>query len=255
MKSLIKVDNIRFSYEEKEILKGITLNFHKGKFYSIIGPNGCGKTTLIKNIGGLLESKKKTVFIENKDIRSISSKEIAKRLASVPQNIHINYEFTVYDVVMMGRVPHKGRFESYNNEDKDIVKRAMDKADIWKFKEKLVTELSGGELQRVIAARALAQDTDIILLDEPTSHLDLQYQIEFLKIFKDICEDKVIIAVLHDLNLVSLFSDEIIMLKDGKVVDIGEADEVMTKENIRKVYNIDVQIYKDKDRRYILPLV
>ncbi|SCK03881.1 Probable siderophore transport system ATP-binding protein YusV [uncultured Clostridium sp.] len=255
MKSLIHIDNIKFSYDEKEILKGITLNFNKGKFYSIIGPNGCGKTTLIKNISSLLSPNKNTVFIDNKDLISMQPKEIAKILASVPQNIHINYEFKVYDIVMMGRVPHKGRFEGYNSEDKDRVKKAMKKADIWKFRDKLVTELSGGELQRVIAARALAQDTDIILLDEPTSHLDLQYQIEFLKIFKDICNDKVIIAVLHDLNLVSLFSDEIIMLKDGEVIDIGEADKVMTKENIKKVYNIDVDIYNDNNKRYILPII
>lgn len=255
MRSLLHIDNIKFSYDEKEILKGITLNFNKGKFYSIIGPNGCGKTTLIKNISSLLSPNKSTVFIDDKDLTSMNSKEVAKILASVPQNIHINYEFKVYDVVMMGRVPHKGRFEGYNNDDRDIVKKAMDKADIWKFKDKLVTELSGGELQRVIAARALAQDTDIILLDEPTSHLDLQYQIEFLKIFKNICNDKVIIAVLHDLNLVSLFSDEIIMLKDGEVIDIGEADKVMTRENIKKVYNIDVEIYNDNNRRYILPII
>lgn len=255
MKSLLHIDNIKFSYDEKQILKGITLNFNKGKFYSIIGPNGCGKTTLIKNINNLLSPVKSTVFINNKDLTSMHSKEIAKILASVPQNIHINYEFKVYDVVMMGRVPHKGRFEGYNKEDRDIVKKAMEKADIWKFKDKLVTELSGGELQRVIAARALAQDTDIILLDEPTSHLDLQYQIEFLKIFKDICNDKVIIAVLHDLNLVSLFSDEIIMLKDGEVIDIGEADKVMTRENIKKVYNIDVEIYNENNKRYILPII
>ena len=255
MKSLVHIDNIKFSYDENEVLKGITLKFNKGKFYSIIGPNGCGKTTLIKNISSLLAPNKSTIFIDNKDLISMTPKEIAKILASVPQNIHINYEFKVYDVVMMGRVPHKGRFEGYNKKDREIVKKAMDKADIWKFKDKLVTELSGGELQRVVAARALAQDTDIILLDEPTSHLDLQYQIEFLKIFKDICNDKVIIAVLHDLNLVSLFSDEIIMLKDGEVIDIGEADKVMTRENIKKVYNIDVEIYNDNNRRYILPII
>ena len=255
MKSLVHIDNIKFSYDEKEVLKGITLKFNKGKFYSIIGPNGCGKTTLIKNISSLLAPNKSTIFIDNKDLISMTPKEIAKILASVPQNIHINYEFKVYDVVMMGRVPHKGRFEGYNKKDREIVKKAMDKADIWKFKDKLVTELSGGELQRVVAARALAQDTDIILLDEPTSHLDLQYQIEFLKIFKDICNDKVIIAVLHDLNLVSLFSDEIIMLKDGEVIDISEADKVMTRENIKKIYNIDVEIYNDNNRRYILPII
>lgn len=255
MKSLVHINNINFSYDGKEILKGITLDFNKGKFYSIIGPNGCGKTTLIKNISRILSTNKSTVFIDSKDLTSISSKEVAKILASVPQNIHINYEFKVYDVVMMGRVPHKGRFEGYNDEDKEIVEIAMKKADVWKLKDKLVTELSGGELQRVIAARALAQDTDIILLDEPTSHLDLQYQIEFLKIFKDICNDKVVIAVLHDLNLVSLFSDEIIMLKDGKVIDIGEANKVMTRENIKKVYNIDVEIYNDNNKRYILPII
>lgn len=257
MKSLLKVNNLKFAYDEEEVLKGINLQFKNGKFYSIIGPNGCGKTTLIKSLSNIFPPDKKTVFIGTKDLTLINSKDIAKKLAIVPQNISIDYEFNVYDIVMMGRVPHKGRFEGYNQDDKKIVEKAMKTTNTWNFKDKLITELSGGEVQRVVAARALAQDTDIILLDEPTSHLDLQYQIEFLKVFKEITNDKVIIAVLHDLNLVSLFSDEIIMLKDGQIVDIGEADKVITKENIKNVYNIDVDIYMDREsgKRYILPLL
>lgn len=257
MKSLLEVNNLKFTYSEEEILKGLTIQFKQGKFYSIIGPNGCGKTTLIKNISSIFPPDKKTVFIQSRDITSINPKRIAQKIASVPQNINIDYDFNVYDIVMMGRVPHKGRFEGYNKSDEQIVEKVMKTTNTWRFKDKLVTELSGGEIQRVVAARALAQDTDIILLDEPTSHLDLQYQMEFLKIFKEISNNKVIIAVLHDLNLVSLFSDEIIMLKDGEIVDTGEVDKVLNKENIKKVYNIDVEIYNDKKsgKRYILPLL
>ncbi|MGL4773984.1 MAG: ABC transporter ATP-binding protein [Clostridium sp.] len=255
MKNILKVKDLKFSYSDKEVLKGVSIDFQKGKFYSIVGPNGCGKTTLIKNISKIFSPNKNTIFIDEKDLASISTRDVSKKMSVVPQNLNINYEFSVYDVVMMGRVPHKKRFEGYNKRDEEIVIKAMKDTDTLRFKEKLVTELSGGELQRVVAARALAQETEVILLDEPTSHLDLQYQIEFLKIFKNICKDKVIIAVLHDLNLVSLFSDEIIMLKDGEVVEVGEARRVITKENIKMVYNIDVEIHENEDSRYILPLI
>ncbi|MGL5150861.1 MAG: ABC transporter ATP-binding protein [Clostridium sp.] len=255
MNSFLEVKDLSFSYMDNRILEGISLDFEKGKFYSIIGPNGCGKTTLIKNIARLISPKKNTIYIDGKSICKLSSNEVAKIISHVPQNLHINYEFKVFDIVMMARVPHKKRFEMYNSKDEEIVIKAMNDTHTLKFKDKLITELSGGELQRVIAARALAQETDIILLDEPTSHLDLQFQIEFLRVFKEICKDKIIIAVLHDLNLVSLFSNEIIMLKNGRVYKVGESREVITEANIRDVYNINVKIIEDSGEKYVLPII
>jgi len=257
MKENISVRNLGFAYEGKEILKDISLNFNKGKFYSIIGPNGSGKSTFIKNISKILVPKHKSVFIDKDDLLSYNSKNLAKKMAVIPQNILIDYEFTVFDIVMMGRSPYKRRFQDFDIEDEKIVQKYMDITNTWKLKDKLITQLSGGELQRVIAARALSQQTDIILLDEPTSHLDIQYQVEFLSIFKSLKKDKVIISVLHDLNLASIFSDEIILVNKGQVEAIGEPWMVINKENIKNVYNLSVQVLENPVSKcpFIIPIV
>lgn len=245
MKNHINIKNLSFAYDGKEVIKNVSINFHKGKFYSIIGPNGSGKSTFIKNISKILLPKAKSVFIEKDDIMNISSKNLAKKMAVIPQNILIDYEFTVFDIVMMGRNPYKGRLQDFDREDEKIVKKYMDITNTWHLKDKLITQLSGGETQRVIAARALSQETDIVLLDEPTSHLDIQYQVEFLSLFKSLKKDKVIISVLHDLNLASIYSDEIIMINKGEIEAIGNPWEVINKENIKKVYNLSVQILEN----------
>jgi iron complex transport system ATP-binding protein len=257
MKENIKVRNLSFAYEGKEILKDISLDFNKGRFYSIIGPNGSGKSTFIKNISKILVPKHKSVFIHKDDILSFNSKNLSRKMAVIPQNILIDYEFTVFDIVMMGRSPYKRRFQDFGIEDEKIVQKYMEITNTWKLKDKLITQLSGGELQRVIAARALSQETDIILLDEPTSHLDIQYQVEFLSIFKNLKKDKVIISVLHDLNLASIFSDEIILVNKGKVEAIGEPWQVINKENIKNVYNLSVQVLENPVSKcpFIIPIV
>lgn len=245
LSELIKTINLSFSYDKKIILNNISLNFEKGKFYSVIGPNGSGKSTFIKNISKIISPNRKSVFIDEKDICSINNRGLAKVVAAIPQNILIDYEFTAFDIVMMSRSPYKRRFEDFNLEDEKIVEKYMKSTNTWMLKDKLITELSGGEVQRVIAARALSQETDIILLDEPTSHLDMQYQIEFLNFFKSLKSNKIIIAVLHDLNLASIFSDEVILIKNGEVVDKGTPWEVISKENIKYVYNLPVEIIEN----------
>lgn len=257
MKRNIDVRNLSFSYDNKIILNGINLSFCKGKFYSIIGPNGSGKSTFIKNISKIIEPNSESVFIDNEDICSFNNKNLARVMAVIPQNILIDYDFSVFDIVMMGRSPYKRRFEDFNTEDERIVEKYMKITNTWGLKDKLITELSGGEVQRVIAARALSQETDIILLDEPTSHLDVQYQIEFLSIFKNLKKEKIIIVVLHDLNLASIFSDEIILINNGEVEAKGNPIEVINKENIKNVYNLSVEIFKNPISKcpYIIPVV
>jgi iron complex transport system ATP-binding protein len=253
----LDVRNLSFSYDKKLILNDINLSFSKGKFYSIIGPNGSGKSTLIKNLSKIIEPDHSTVFIDDEDICTFNNKRLARMMAVVPQNILIDYDFSVFDIVMMGRSPYKRRFEEFNTEDERIVEKYMKITDTWEQRDELITELSGGETQRVIAARALSQETDIILLDEPTSHLDIQYQIEFLNIFKKLRNEKIIIVVLHDLNLASMFSDEIILINDGKVTAKGKPQEVITRENIKSVYNISVEILQNPISKcpYIIPVV
>lgn len=257
MKEEVKVKNLNFSYGKKIILKDISLSFTKGNFYSVIGPNGSGKSTFIKNISKILPSKDNSVFIDGKDISTIKNKKLAQIMAVIPQDIVIEYDFAVFDIVMMGRSPYKRRFEDFNIEDEKIVEKYMKATNTWYLKDKFITELSGGETQRVIAARALTQETDIILLDEPTSHLDIQYQIEFLKIFKNLRVDKVIIAVLHDLNLASIFSDEIILINKGEVVSKGTPGQVISKENIKDVYNLSVEVFQNPISKcpYIIPIL
>ena len=257
MSEEVKVQNLNFSYGKKIILNDINLSFTKGNFYSVIGPNGSGKSTFIKTISKILTPKDKSVFINGMDISTISNKNLAQMMTVIPQDILIEYDFTVFDIVMMGRSPYKRRFEDFNIEDEKIVEKYMNATNTWYLKDKLITELSGGETQRVIAARALTQETDIILLDEPTSHLDIQYQVEFLKIFKDLRMDKVIIAVLHDLNLASIFSDEIILINKGEVVSKGTPWQVISKENIRDVYNLSVEVFENPISKcpYIIPRV
>lgn len=257
MKQYINVKNLSHSYGDKNVLNNISLSFSSGNFYSIIGPNGSGKSTFIKNISKIIASKHESVFIENQDICSINNKELAKIMAVIPQNLQIDYDFTVFDIVMMGRSPYKRRFEDFNTEDRKIVEKYMKVTNTWDLKNKLITELSGGEVQRVIAARALSQETDIILLDEPTSHLDIQYQIEFLNIFRGLKKNRVIIAVLHDLNLASIFSDEIILISEGQVLAKGKPQDVITKENIKKSYNLSVEVLENPVSKcpYIIPMV
>lgn len=257
MKNHIDVRNLNFSYEGKEILKYINLNFSKGKFYSIIGPNGSGKSTFIKNISKIISPNHKSVFINNQDIYDFNNKNLAKKISVIPQNAIIDYDFTVFDIVIMGRSPYKGRFEDFGKEDEKITEKYMKATNTWELRDKLITELSGGEVQRVIAARALSQETDIILLDEPTSHLDIQYQIEFLNTFNGLKRDKVIIAVLHDLNLAATFSDEIILINHGQVIDRGAPWQVINKENIKNVYNLSVEVIENPISKcpHIIPIV
>lgn len=257
LKEHINIKELNFSYGEEEVLKGISLSFKKGSFYSIIGPNGSGKSTFIKNISRIISPGHKSVFIDNEDILNFNNKALAKLMALIPQNTAIDYEFTVFDIVMMGRSPYKGRFQDFNKVDERIAEKYMKLTNIWEIKEKLITELSGGEAQRVTAARALCQETEIILLDEPTSHLDIQYQIEFLNLFRGLKRDKVIIAVLHDLNMASIFSDEIILINQGRVKALGTPWEVINKENIKDVYNISVEVLENPISQcpYIIPVV
>lgn len=257
MEDNITVKNLSFCYDGKEILKDINLDFCKGYFYSIIGPNGSGKSTFIKNISKLISPRQKSVFIDNKDICNFNTRSLSKIMALIPQDTSIDYEFTVFDIVMMGRSPYKRRFEDFNKKDEKIIEKYMRLTRTWEIRDKLITELSGGEVQRVVAARALSQETDIILLDEPTSHLDIQYQIEFLNVFKSLKKDKIIIAVLHDLNLASIFSDEIILINKGKVIAKGTPWQVINKKNIESVYNIPIEIIENPVSKcpHIIPIV
>lgn len=254
----VEVSNLSFKYEQNLVLDGVSFDVQRGKFYSIIGPNGSGKTTLLRNMSKSLFPEKNKVFVSGKCIEDYGSKQFAKEVSYVPQYIANDFEFLVMDIVLMGRNPYLGRFQSESKEDIDIASRAMRATNVWHLRDKKISQISGGEKQRVIIARALTQNTDIMFLDEPISNLDILHQIEIMEIIKSLVKNKgiTVISVLHDLNVASIYSDNIILIKQGKVFANGNPHQIITKKNIKDVYGIDVHVmnHPNLDRPQIVHL-
>lgn len=252
----IVLNNLNFSYNEKHILKNINISFERNKFYSILGPNGSGKTTLLKNILKALPTTDKTIYIDAFDINNYKNKDLAKKMSSVPQNTNLEFDFTSFDVVLMGRSPHLKRFERESNKDYEIVREAMEITNTWHLKDKYINQLSGGERQKVIIARALAQESSIILLDEPISNLDIQNQIEIMDTLKFLNRDVTIISVLHDLNLAAQYSDYILLLKNGEIFFKGTPEKVLSVNNLKYVYDVNTYIIKNPvtGKPHIIPI-
>ncbi|NMA82375.1 MAG: ABC transporter ATP-binding protein [Epulopiscium sp.] len=252
------IKNLNWYFGKEQILDRVNIQVQEGKFYSIIGPNGSGKTTLLKNINRLLYTPQDAVFLDKEDLTRLSHRKIAKKMAIVPQNTEIDFSFEAMDIVMMGRTPYLGRFEEEGKEDFKIVKEAMEMTNTWSLRHQNIDTLSGGERQRVIVARAIAQQTPILLLDEPISHLDLQYQHELMKVVRGLNQQKktTVIAVLHDLNIAAQYSDILILLHEGSIVMMDEPAKVLTKQNIREVYGIDVHIIEHPSTKkpHIIPI-
>jgi iron complex transport system ATP-binding protein len=244
---MIKTENLKFSYNKEQILKGINLNFKKGDFIGIIGPNGSGKSTLLKNISRSLQADSGIIYLDSRILSEYGSKELAQKLAVVPQDCQISFNFDVYDVIMMGRHPYQKRWSRLSEKDRKIVNEVMEVTDTLKLKEKKINELSGGERQRVIIARALAQKPEILLLDEPTASLDINYQGEIYDLLKHLNSsmDLTIITVSHDLNLTAQYCKKLILLKKGYIFASGSAEEVLTEKNIKEVYDTKVMIYSN----------
>lgn len=246
-KKAINVNNLNYSIGDKQILKDICLSINRGKFYSIIGPNGSGKTTLLKNITNTLKVNKNTVIIDDKDILSFNSKELAQNMSYVPQENLSDFDFSVWDIVSMGRYPYLGKFQQESEDDIEIVKSCLSKTKTYHLKDKNIKFLSGGERQRVFIARALAQQTNILLLDEPISMLDIHHQLEIMDTLKGLNSNlnMTTICVLHDLNIACEYSDTLILVNEGEIVSIGSPLDVLTTENIKRVYNVNAYIDKN----------
>ncbi|WP_135606016.1 heme ABC transporter ATP-binding protein [Methanococcoides sp. NM1] len=251
---MLEIKDLSVSYGSRKILNNLNISAEKGEFLGIIGPNGSGKTTLVKAIINVLKPESGDITLNGRSIKHMSSTEIARHIAVVSQVFSINFEFAVKDIVMMGRTPYIKGKECH--EDFDIVEESMKKTKTDFLKDRMVTQLSGGELQRVIIARALAQQTDILLLDEPTSHLDITNQIDILNLVKkESRKGKLIIAVVHDLNLAAYYCDKIALLRDGKLMSLGTPAEVLTPEIIGKVYNLPVEVVTNEitNSLYVIP--
>ncbi len=248
---------IEFSYGTKKVINGIDFEIKHGKFVGLLGPNGCGKTTLIGLISGTHNLTKGDITIGGKSVRKFSPKDMARILSVVPQTHIINFPFTSFEIVMMGRYPFKDRFSRFSEKDIEICLKCMSITDTNQFAKRPVNTLSGGERQRVILARALAQQPKILILDEATSDLDIHHTISFLSTVKELSlvDGMTVVAVMHDLNLASMFCDEILLMTNGKIFASGPVNQVLTKENIEKVYQTPVEIIELDDGEIFVRLM
>jgi len=242
----LRISGVDCYYGSIKALDNVNFSVREGEFVGILGPNGSGKTTVLRAISRTLKPRVGTVFLDDTNIYDMENREVSKNVAVVPQETIATFDFTALDIVLMGRNPYIDRFRQESREDLAITKRVMELTNTWNFAERPVNELSGGEKQRVIIARALTQEPKILLLDEPTTHLDISNQLEIMDLLKQLCKTKklLIVAVFHDFNLAARYCDSIILLNDGKIVAVGESNETLTSENVRKVFSVDTIVKK-----------
>lgn len=243
----ITTTNLAIAYEDKLIVDGLNMNIPKGKITTIIGPNGCGKSTVLKTIGRILKPKEGLVYLNGDDIRNLSTKEVAQKMAILPQSPQAQGGLTVGELVSYGRFPHKKGFGKLSPEDKKVIEWALDITKLTELEVTMVDNLSGGQRQRVWIAMALAQQTDLILLDEPTTYLDMAYQLEVLELLYNLNREEscTIVMVLHDLNLAARFADYMIAIRSGSIISHGPPEEIMTKKVLKDTFNIDAEIVWD----------
>jgi iron complex transport system ATP-binding protein len=252
----LAINKLSFNYGEIQVLKDVALEVNSGEMLGIVGPNGSGKSTLLKCINRILKTKQNTVLIDGEDASKINLKALSKMMGYVPQSSTSTFPFTVFDIVLMGRKPYI--HWSLSDRDNEIVAETLDFLGIGKLAMRHYNELSGGEQQKVIIARALAQQPQILLLDEPTSSLDIKHQLEILCILKSLAKTKncSVIVAMHDLNLAGRFSDRMLMLKQGCIFAVGTPDAVLTEENIESIYGIKARVTSSVlGRPQVTPLI
>ena len=241
---MIEVNSISFRYHEDWVLQDVSFRVEKGEFVGVIGPNGSGKTTLLKILYRLLSPQKGEILFELVPMRKMDRNDIAKRVAVVAQETQLLFPFSVLETVLMGRSPYLGHLMFESEKDLEIAKKAMEWTKVLPFSERPMDELSGGERKRVFIARALAQEPEVILLDEPTANLDIHHQIDFLDLILTLNRERGLTMVMasHDMNIASEFCDRLILLQDGRIYKMGTPQEVITKENIKSVFGCEVWI-------------
>lgn len=240
---MLEVKNVCCGYDGIDIVKQVSFSINRGENLCIVGPNGCGKSTLLKSIVNIIDYKG-SIKIDNKESFMLSRVELAKKVGLMSQISQLYFPYTVYDTVSLGRYAYsKGPFSKLSYEDKQVIVDSMNKVGVYDLKDKMITELSGGQLQRVFLARIFAQDPDIILLDEPTNHLDFKNQIDLLENLNEWVKNnnKIVIGVLHDLNLVQYFADKVLMIKDGEEVSYGTPENVLKDKLLNDIYGIDIK--------------
>ena len=242
------VKDLTKRYEGKAVVDAVSFEIPKGKVVSLIGPNGAGKSTVMGMISRLIARDSGMVNFDGKDLSVWKSKDLAKRLAILTQSNNIQMKLTVRELVTFGRFPYSGGRTT--KEDEAIIDRAIAYMELQEFQDRFIDELSGGQRQRAYIAMVIAQDTEYVLLDEPTNNLDIYHATNMMKIVRRLCDElgKTVILVLHEINYASFYSDYICAFVDGKIAKFGPVEEVMTKENLSQIYNVDFEIMEIEGR-------
>ncbi|WP_396613237.1 ATP-binding cassette domain-containing protein [Haloferax sp. S1W] len=239
----ISLDDVAVALGGHTILDGLSADIDSGTFVGLIGPNGAGKTTLLRTLNGALSPDRGTVHVAGEDIHSLSSKAGSRLAATVPQTTQVSFDFPVREVVRMGRTPHRGRFDGWSESDERAVEAAMDRTSVTTLADRPVTEISGGERQRVLIARAIAQETPVLLLDEPTASLDINHQVRTLELVSDLVGDgTTAVAAIHDLNLAAHYCDVLILLSEGRILAAGDPTAVLTESNLRSAFDAEAVV-------------
>lgn len=249
--SILEIENITYKIDDSLISDGINIKFEENTFTGIIGPNGSGKSTLLKQIYRVLKPTKGKIFFDGIDIEDISSKKMARQMAVLPQENQSDFDYTVREIILMGRFPYHSFFMGDHDFDADInlMKKYLDIVGLREQENQYFKTLSGGEKQRVLLARALVQEAELLILDEVTNHLDIGYQYKVLEILKGL--NMTIISAIHDLNLAMKFCDQVVIIDKGRIIVTGNPKDIITRENLKEIFKIDAQIIK-KDNSHII---
>jgi iron complex transport system ATP-binding protein len=255
METILEGRDIRFSYDGIEVIKGINLSIGQGTIVGLLGANGVGKSTLLKLLTGILSTRHGKILYKGKELKHLPKREISKRIAYVPQSPTFGFPFTVSEIIKMGRAPYLGRFEFENDRDNELAFQAMETVGITHLQDRLVSEISGGEKQLTSFARALAQEPELMVLDEPATFLDVRHKTEILKLLLKLKTQRSIsiIAATHDVFSALFYFDKLIILKEGELLAEGECDQVLTDDILSKAYNIDVKVRKEDGKIFVFP--
>lgn len=252
----VTIHGLTFSYDTEPVLNRIDCEVGAGEILALVGPNGSGKTTLLKNISGVLKPQQGIIHLDLKTIAALSPQEIAQQLAVVEQEIQPGFDFTVREVVELGRIPHSSRVQQLNAQDHQAIEDALQVTQLRSFVERSIFALSSGERQRVWLAMALAQQPKVLLLDEPTAHLDINYQIEIMDLIKSLANERLtVILAMHDLNLAVAYADRIAVLHQGRIAALGKPNQVLTEALIARVFKARVQIFNNPENGFYIRVV
>jgi iron complex transport system ATP-binding protein len=245
----LEARNVQFLYNTNRIIRDISMSLDQGAFLGIIGPNGAGKSTMLRLLCGILKPRQGTISLFGEELSSQSQKSIAQKIAFVPQETHFALDFSVQEIVQMGRYPYKRPFEREDHQDRSAIEEALRAAYVWDLRKRPINSLSSGERQRAVIARALAQLPKVLLLDEPTSHLDLHHQFAIMELLKKLNKQGISIAVVHhDLNLASLYCKSLILMHKGQIHTRGTPNELLNEDTIKQVYGTHVRIVRHPDK-------